>query len=170
MAIPTTPHGAATTTPTRWLNDIEMAAWLGFVQTQGDLLTALEHDLQPTGLTLGDYQVFVYLSASDDNSMKMCDLAELLQLSPSGLTRRLDGLVKSGWVERRPSEQDRRVQHAVLTSAGRVKLETAAPVHLESVRSRMIDLLDRDDMVALARAFGKIRAALDADRAAKIAS
>ena len=92
MAIPTTPHGAATTTPTRWLNDIEMAAWLGFVQTQGDLLTALEHDLQPTGLTLGDYQVFVYLSASDDNSMKMCDLAELLQQR----IRRRDTLARVG--------------------------------------------------------------------------
>jgi DNA-binding MarR family transcriptional regulator len=155
---------------TRWLNRDEMRAWIGFIETQGDLMTALEHDLGATGLTLGDYQVFVYLSSADDHSMKMCDLAEVLQLSPSGLTRRLDGLVKAGWVERRPSELDRRVMHAVLTDAGRAKLAAAAPVHVESVRARLIDLLDADDLAAFARAFGKIRAGLDADTGDKIAS
>lgn len=157
------------TTP-RWLNRDEMRAWVGFVETQGDLMTALEHDLAATGLNLGDYQVLVYLSAADGDSMRMCDLAEILQLSPSGLTRRLDGLVKAGWVERRPSDQDRRVMHAVLTEAGRAHLEAAAPVHVESVRARIIDHLDRDDLLAFARAFRKIRAALDDERAAKIAS
>lgn len=139
-----------------------MRAWVRFVETQGDLLTALENDLAPTGLTLGDYQVFVYLSANDDDSMKMCDLAEILQLSPSGLTRRLDGLVKAGWVERRPSDVDRRVMHAVLTDAGRAQLEYAAPIHVASVRARMIDLLEPDELATFARVFGKIRAALDA--------
>ncbi|MFP5488219.1 MAG: MarR family winged helix-turn-helix transcriptional regulator, partial [Acidimicrobiia bacterium] len=138
--------------------------------TQGDLMAALERDLAPTGLTLGDYQVLVYLSAADGDSMRMCDLAEILQLSPSGLTRRLDGLVKSGWVERRPSDQDRRVMHAVLTEAGRTHLEASAPLHVESVRARIIDHLDRDDLVAFARAFRKIRAALDAERAGEPAS
>ena len=160
----------ANPTPPRWLNRDEMRAWVGFVETQGDLMTALENDLTPTGLTLGDYQVFVYLSSAENQSMKMCDLAELLQLSPSGLTRRLDGLVKAGWVERRPSDQDRRVMHAALTDAGRERLESAAPVHVESVRARIIDHLDRDDLRAFARAFGKIRAALDAERDAKLAS
>lgn len=158
-----------TSTP-RWLNRDEMRAWLAFTETHGDLLTALEHDLAPTELTLGDYQVFVYLSAADDDSMKMCDLAEILQLSPSGLTRRLDGLVKAGWVERRPSERDRRVMHAVLTDAGRAKLEQAAPIHVESVRARMIDLLDIDELATFTSIFGKIRAALDVERNAKLAS
>lgn len=156
--------------PPRWLNDDEMHAWVRFVETQGDLMSALESDLAPTGLTLGDYQVFVYLSSAEDDSMRMCDLAEILQLSPSGLTRRLDGLVKAGWVERRPSDRDRRVMHAVLTDAGRAKLEATAPIHVASVRARMIDHLDRDDLQALARTFGKIRAALDAEPGAELAS
>lgn len=147
---------------TRWLDDREMRAWLAYVETDGDLITALESDLAPTGLTLGDYQVFVYLSRAEDGRMRMCDLAEALQLSPSGLTRRLDGLVRAGWVERRGSEADRRVMLAVLTDAGRAKLADAAPVHVESVRARLIDLLDRDELEAFARIFGKIRQGLDA--------
>lgn len=154
----------------RWLSDDEMRAWVRFVETQGDLMSALERDLAPTGLTLGDYQVFVYLSSAEDDSMRMCDLAEILQLSPSGLTRRLDGLVRAGWVERRPSDLDRRVMHAVLTEAGRAKLEASAPIHVASVRERIIDHLDRDDLRAFARAFGKIRDALDAEQEAEFAS
>ncbi len=145
-----------------WLDDREMAAWLGFIETQGDLLTALEDDLAGTGLSLGDYQVFVYLSRVEEQSMRMCDLAAQLQLSPSGLTRRLDGLVKAGWVERRHSTDDRRVMLAVLTDTGRQQLERAAPVHLASVRNRIIDLLDGDELATMASSFAKIRAALDA--------
>ncbi len=63
-----------------------MAAWRAYIETFGDLSAALEKDLVEQGLTLGDYQVLVYLSEADDGSMRMCDLADVLQLSPSGLT------------------------------------------------------------------------------------
>ena len=149
-------------TGTKWLDDNEMAAWRSFIETQADLLAAIEADLAPTGLTLGDYQVLVFLSDQAANHMRMCDLAELLQLSPSGLTRRLDGLVKSGLVERCGSEQDRRVMLAVLTDTGRQRLADAAPTHVASVRHRMIDQLDTGELAALASAFGKIRTTLDA--------
>jgi DNA-binding MarR family transcriptional regulator len=138
-----------------------MQAWRSYVETQSDLQTALEADLQPTGLNLGDYQVLVFLSEADDHRMRMCDLAELLQLSPSGLTRRLDGLVRKGLVERVGSDLDRRVMLAVLTPDGLALLEAAAPTHVDSVRAHLIDLLDTDELEALVRIFGKVRAALD---------
>ncbi len=149
---------------TRWLDAREMRAWRTYVETVTDLETALGVDLEPTGLMAGDYQVLVYLSEAEDRSIRMCDLAGSLQLSPSGLTRRLDGLVKAGWVERRPSDVDRRVMLAHLTDAGLAKLVEAAPVHVSSVRRRMIDLLTNDELDAIATAFGKIRAALDEER------
>ena len=149
-------------TSARWLDPTEMVAWRTYVETVADLEAAMEVDLAPTGLMPGDYQVFVYLSEAEDRAVRMCDLAGKLQLSPSGLTRRLDGLVQAGWVERRPSATDRRVMLAVLTPAGFDKLVEAAPVHVDSVRRHMIDLLTVDELRAIASAFGKIRAALDA--------
>jgi DNA-binding MarR family transcriptional regulator len=151
----------ATNTAPRWLDATEMAAWRTYVETSTDLAGALEVDLAPTGLVPGDYQVLVHLSEADEHAIRMCDLAGMLQLSPSGLTRRLDGLVRAGWVERRPSDTDRRVMLAVLTAAGFDKLVEAAPLHVESVRRRMIDLITVDELRAIASAFGKIRAALD---------
>lgn len=145
----------------RWLRPDEMRAWRAYVETVGDLTTALERDLAPTGLTLGDYQVLVHLSEAEDQRLRMCDLATRLQLSPSGLTRRLDGLVRAGHVERTGSPDDRRVMLAVLTPAGRALLGTAAPVHVRSVRARIFDQLDPRDVAAFERIFGAIRSGLE---------
>lgn len=125
----------------KWLNQREMRAWRGYIETIGGLQNALEGDLTDEGLAVGDYQVLVYLSERPDGRMRMCDLAELLHLSPSGMTRRLDGLVRLGAVAREPSPQDRRVTLAVLTASGRRLLERVAPRHVMSVRRHFIDAL-----------------------------
>jgi len=147
-----------------WLTRDEMLAWRSYVETNADLMAALERDLAPTGLNLGDYQVLVFLSESPERSLQMCDPAEQLQLAPSGVTRRLDGLVRSSLVERRRSASDRRVMLAALTSKGLRVLEDSAPVHVTSVRKRMIDLLDEDELRVVAGVFQKIRARLEDDR------
>lgn len=146
---------------TAWLTDREMAAWRTYIETYGDLIAAIERDLAEHDLTLGDYQVFVYLSEAPDHAMRMCDLADMLQLSPSGLTRRLDGLVKAGFVTREPSTDDRRVMHARLTSSGFRALEAAAPDHVASVRRHIFDHLDDEQVDALASIFRAIRRGLE---------
>ena len=145
---------------TAWLTTEEMTAWRTYIETYSDLIAAIEHDLAEHDLTLGDYQVFVYLSEAPDRSMRMCDLADRLQLSPSGLTRRLDGLVKAGFVTREPSVDDRRVMLATLTPAGFAALEKAAPDHVASVRRHIFDHLDGDQVEALASVFQSIKAGL----------
>jgi DNA-binding MarR family transcriptional regulator len=146
---------------TAWLTTDEMTAWRTYIETYSDLIAAIERDLATEhGLTLGDYQVLVYLSEAPDRSMRMCDLADRLQLSPSGLTRRLDGLVKAGFVTREPSIDDRRVMLATLTPAGFAALERAAPDHVASVRRHIFDHLDADQVGALASIFQSIQAGL----------
>lgn len=146
--------------PPRWLSPTQMTAWRAFIETVGDLTTALERDLLPTGLSLGDYQVLVYLSESPDHQMRMSDLASRLQLTPSGLTRRLDGLVQQGWVERIPSETDGRVTMAHMTATGWATLTAAAPIHVESVQRRIFDHLDAAQVRHLGTAFSAIAAGL----------
>jgi DNA-binding MarR family transcriptional regulator len=140
-----------------------MRAWRAFIETVGDLTTALERDLGPTGLTVGDYQVLVYLSETPQHHMRMSELAERLQLTPSGLTRRLDGLVQHKWVTRVPSDIDGRVTMAQLTPAGFAVLEAAAPVHVESVQRRIFDHLSSDQVRCLGATFSAISAGLESD-------
>ena len=148
----------------RWLDADEMVAWRAFIETSHDLVAALDDDLQREfSMTLGDYEVLVFLSEAPRRQMRMCDLAARLHLSPSGLTRRLDGLVRDGFVARVPSNEDRRVLHAALTDTGYSHLETAAPAHVESVRRRLLDPLTREQVEQLGAIFQAVRAALDSD-------
>jgi DNA-binding MarR family transcriptional regulator len=150
--------------PDRPLDRREQMAWRAFVETVDDLTAALNADLEPHGVTLGDYQVFVFLSEAEGRRMRMVDLAAALHLSPSGLTRRLDGLTGQGYVDRVPSLQDRRVMLAVLTDSGFAKLTEAYPTHLASVRRRIFDRCSSADVAALKRVFAAIQAGLCAAR------
>lgn len=152
---------------TRWLNSTEAVAWRAFIESIGDLTAAFEAGLAENGLTLGDYQVLVYLSESDGRTMRMCDLAAALRLSPSGLTRRLDGLVKSGLVARNPSDADRRVMMATLTPLGWKRLQKAAPDHVENVREYLFDHLTPTQVKNMAEVFTAIQDGLAQDRTSK---
>ncbi len=143
--------------PSNWLDEAEQLAWRNFVTTLPDLNAAFEADLAPHGITMGDYEVLVFLSEAPHNRLRMCDLAAALRLSPSGLTRRLDGMVKAGWVERASCSSDRRVMYAVLTASGRTKMEIASADHVQSVRRHFIAPLGPKGVQQLSSLFLAIR-------------
>jgi len=155
-----------------WLDEEEMAAWRSMIDVYQDVVASLNAELvEAHALTEGDYGVLVTLSEAPDDRLRMCDLASSLHLSPSGITRRLDGLVKLGLVAREPSTEDRRVMLAVLTPGGRGALDRAAPDHVDSVRRHFLDHLSRTQIRNLATAFaaverGRERAAAAATPAA----
>jgi DNA-binding MarR family transcriptional regulator len=86
----------------------------------------------------------------------MSELADQLRLTRSGLTRRMEGVLKKKLVSRNQSTKDGRVVYAQLTAKGMDLLKTAAPEHLKTVRRLMIDLLSPAEVKALGSAFGKI--------------
>ena len=143
-------------TNTNWLNSVEMKAWRGFVNTSSDLLNLIARDLEPFGIDGGDYQLLAMLSEAPDQKLKMCDLAERLRLSRSGLTRRMDGVLKAKYVAQVRDNQDGRVVFAHLTKKGFDFIKKVAPHHLESVRRRMIDLLSVAELKAFGSGFEKI--------------
>ena len=52
------------------------------------------------GLTISDYEVLLRLSRAPERRLRRVDLAEQVLLTASGITRLLDGLERSGYVER----------------------------------------------------------------------
>jgi DNA-binding MarR family transcriptional regulator len=146
----------------RWLDGEEQRAWRTLVAVPRLLMARLDADLQRRrGMSLPDYEVLVHLSEAPDRSLRMADLAERLVLSPSGLTRRLDGLVRQRLVERRACPSDGRGSFAVLTDDGSRRLEDAAAAHLDSVRSYVVERLARHELLALAAAMARIGEAVE---------
>jgi DNA-binding MarR family transcriptional regulator len=101
------------------------------------------------GLTLNDYEVLIRLARAPDRRMRRVDLAEQVLLTPSGITRLLDGLERSGCVERASCDSDRRVVYAVLSDVGMAKLLEARTTHLAQIEDHFGQRLDGDELPAV---------------------
>ncbi|HUR17640.1 MAG TPA: MarR family transcriptional regulator [Acidimicrobiales bacterium] len=138
--------------PIRWLDNLEEAAWVGFLRTQARLMTQLDRELREQHrLSLADYDVMATLSAQPEHRLRPTELADRVVISPSTLTRRLDSMEQRGLVARRRCPEDARGVHVVLTEDGLRALRQAAPSHVDGVRRHFIDKLSRSQMESLAR-------------------
>ena len=97
-------------TPAPPLDQREMAAWHALIRSHARVVRRLESELESEqGLTLQAYEVLAHLSESPQRRLRMSDLAALVVLSPSGLTRLVDKLAAEGLVERARCEADARM-------------------------------------------------------------
>ena len=133
-----------------------MEAWQAFLRASIRLMDRLDAELDGHGLSLADYEILVNLSAEAAGELRMTELAARTLVSRSGMNRRLDRLVESGLGERRNCPTDRRGVYAVLTDAGRRRLEAAAPTHVEGVRRHFISQLEGQDLRALASSLNAV--------------
>jgi DNA-binding MarR family transcriptional regulator len=101
------------------------------------------------GLTINDYGCLLLLSRAGDQGMRRIDLANALQLSPSGITRLLDRLEEQGWVGKGECKEDARVSYAILTESGREKIKAAWPEHVDAVERRLAAVLSEDEINTL---------------------
>ena len=114
----------------------ELSAWRGFLRAHAALHKALDAELESRhGLPLTSFEVLGYLAEAEDQRMRMCDLAASILLSRSGLTRLVDRLEREGLIARASCSSDARGAFAVLTPAGRQRLEEARLTHLAGVRT-----------------------------------
>src|SRR5437764_4182987 len=108
-----------------------MAAWHAFIRSHARVVRLLEAELEAEhGLTLPAYEVLAHLSEAPQQRLRMSDLAAMSVLTPSGLTRVVDRLVREGLVERQRCVGDARVVYAAVTGAGMDRVRAAYPTHL----------------------------------------
>ena len=117
------------------LTETELRAWQALLHAHHHVTRRLDADLrQEHGLSFGDYDVLLRLARATEGCMRMTELADRVMLSPSGLTRVVDRLVKDGLVRRDRFEGDARVMLVGLTDDGRRLLRRAARTHLRGIR------------------------------------
>ncbi|GGW69822.1 hypothetical protein GCM10010503_54010 [Streptomyces lucensis JCM 4490] len=74
------------------------------------------------GVSLSDFTLLLRLGQAPGGRMRRVDLAEVLGLTASGVTRGLAPLERIGLVTREPDARDARVAYASLTGTGRRRL------------------------------------------------
>ena len=132
-------------------------AWVSFLRGHAALTRELNAQLVADhGLTINDYEVLLRLSRAPDRRLKRIELAQSVVLTPSGITRLLDGLEAGGWVAKAHCETDARVTYAELTDAGREKLHEAADSHLADISRLFTGYFDDAELATLAELLGRL--------------
>jgi DNA-binding MarR family transcriptional regulator len=135
---------------TRWLNDAEMRAWLGYRRMFLLLNAAVNRDLaRDSGLSEPDYDVLSNLSSAPDHRGRLSELAARMLWSQSRLSHHISRMEQRGLVRREECESDARGSVVVLTRQGLRTIEKAAPHHVDSVRRHIIDVLSPAQIKAL---------------------
>jgi len=138
-------------------------AWARLLRGHAALTRLVSAELREShGLTINDYEALLVLSRAEDCAMRRVDLAERLMLTPSGVTRLLDGLEAAGLVEKGACPSDARVTYAVLTGKGRQQLEAAAESHLAAVRRTLENRFSEEELATLAGLLARLPDAADA--------
>jgi DNA-binding MarR family transcriptional regulator len=131
-------------------------AWVRLLRGHAAVTRALNSRLlREHGLTVNDYEALLLLARADNQSLRRIDLARDLELSASGVTRLLDGLEAAGLVEKGVCASDGRVVYAVLTDAGRDKLERASSLHRAAL-DEVFSGFSADEIEALGELLGRL--------------
>ena len=128
----------------------EIQAWVALLRAHASSTRRFNAELVAEhGLTLNDYEVLLHLSRADGKRLRRVDLAESILLTPSGITRLLEGLESCGYVERASCASDARVTYAQLTDDGEAKLRAAADTHVAGIREFFRGRFSKDELTAL---------------------
>src|SRR5829696_2479528 len=126
---------SASTAPATDETAAGLDAWRSYVGGHARLFRELDAEMQAAENTsLGDYDVLVQLADSAARRVRMCELAESVILSPSGLSRRVERLERRGLVRRERSTQDARSVDASITPEGRRLFRRLRRLHRDGIR------------------------------------
>jgi DNA-binding MarR family transcriptional regulator len=139
-------------------------AWTRLLRASASTTRLLSAELQEEhGLTINDYEALLVLSRAEGRRLKRVELARNLMLTPSGVTRLLQGLEDAGLVERAACATDLRVTYAQLTDAGLDKLKAASGGHIASIRALFEDHFAQQEIRTLAEILGKLPGVAEGD-------
>jgi DNA-binding MarR family transcriptional regulator len=141
-----------------WLTPTEQAVWRSFLDVSRLLFDQLGRQLgDDSDMSLPEYEILVQLSEAPRRRLRMSEIADRVVSSRSRITHTVGRMEERGLVIREACLEDGRGVECVLTDAGFEVLESAAPGHVDNVRTIMFDPLTPDDVTALGAALEKVR-------------
>ena len=140
-----------------YLQTIEVDTFVRLMRAHTVLRRELQAEvLAPRGLTQTDFEALLHLSRAEESRLRRIDLVNLLMLTPSGVTRLLEGLQESGLVENVQCPSDARVTWAQLTDEGHETVECVGESHARLLRSLFSEALSQDEIAQLSELLGRL--------------
>ncbi|MFC5835082.1 MarR family winged helix-turn-helix transcriptional regulator [Nonomuraea insulae] len=143
------------------LDALEEPAWRDLARFFVIAPRLLDEDLQRgANMSLSTYSALTHLSEAPDQTLRITELANRAYLSGSRTTRLVDELAAEDLVIKRRCVNDARGVEVILTAKGMGTLQRAYPVHLRSVRARVLDHIPRSTLPVVAEAMQALAKAL----------
>jgi DNA-binding MarR family transcriptional regulator len=127
---------------------------LGVARIDAWLRRRIEPALPGLGFT--EFMILNELASVVGGRLRPVDLAARLLLTPSGVTRALAPLERSGLVERSSHERDKRAGYAGVSAQGRARLEEARERVDRVVGEALATSVTRSDRIALLGLFERL--------------
>ena len=143
------------------LNDPRFTAMGLFAEAYTGLNTRFAAQFDQHRLSAVEFEVLMRLARSPGHRLRMTDLAGQTSLSTSGVTRVVDRMDRGGLVRREACATDRRSSYAVITEAGRDRLDQVLPGHLELIQQWFVGQLTPAQLDDLLTALRIIRDAVN---------
>jgi MarR family 2-MHQ and catechol resistance regulon transcriptional repressor len=141
-------------------DDLRITAMGLFTEAFTGLTARISEQLAGHGVSIVEFEVLIRLARSPQRQLRMTDLAAQTQLTTSGITRVVDRLERTGLVCRQACPTDRRSSFAVLTDAGRSRVEEVLPGHLELIEHWFTGRLTHDQLEQMLDALRVVRDAV----------
>jgi DNA-binding MarR family transcriptional regulator len=143
------------------LDDPRITTFGLFAEAYTGLTNRFAVQFEEHRLSAVEFEVLMRLARSPGNRLRMTDLAGQTSLSTSGVTRVVDRMDRDGLVRREACASDRRSSYAVITSAGRERLDEILPGHLELLQQWFIGQLTPEQLSVLLDSMRAIRDAVN---------
>lgn len=108
------------------------------------------------GLTINDFEVLHLLAQAEGRRLKRVEVSRHVMLTPSGVTRLLEGLERAGLVERVACPSDLRVAYAQLTDAGAERLAAASCGHVGAIAELLAGSLSPEEIETLSTLLARL--------------
>ena len=143
------------------LDDPRITATGLFAEAYTGLAARLAAQLEQHRLSPVEFEVLLRLARSPGQRLRMTDLAGQTTLSTSGVTRVVDRMDREGLVGREACSTDRRSSYAVISDAGRARLEEVLPGHLQLIEQWFIGQLSPAQLDQMLDSLRRIRDAVN---------
>ncbi len=134
----------------------QFGAWRGMLRVHTTIFRELDRRLLAEhGFGVDAYGVLITLVTAPTGGLPIGELGVQRNLTPSGVSRSVDRLAKTGLVQRRTNPADARSQLVGLTGEGLGRLRAAQVTHHAVVRELLLDHLAERDLQRLSALWEK---------------
>jgi len=117
---------------------------LMLLRVASDLIAAMDGELAGHGISQGRFTILMLLENCPKTDLSPSDLADMSGVSRASISGLIDGLEKSGMVQRQADQRDGRGQLVHITKKGKRFLDKMLPAHFNWMARVMQNLSEKE--------------------------